>query len=60
MADIQTLSPSKQTLSIVFVGSFNPRIFHPTWFEREGLAFPGEDAASLSEKTWLGRLLPLI
>lgn len=57
MADFQTSSPVKQTLSIVFVGSFNPRIFHPTWFEREGLALPEEEAASLSETTVDGPLV---
>lgn len=57
MAEAQTPSPVKQTLSIVFVGSFNPRIFHPTWFEREGLVFPEEEAASLSESKTDGPLV---
>lgn len=55
MAPAQTPSPVRQSLSIVFVGSFNPRIFHPTWFEREGLATPGEEAAGLSESTTKGK-----
>jgi hypothetical protein len=57
MAEVQTPRPVKQTLSIVFVGSFNPRIFHPTWFEREGLTFPEEEAASLSETRTNGPLV---
>ena len=57
MTDSQTPSPVRQTLSIVFVGSFNPRIFHPTWFEREGLALPEEEAASLSENKMEGPLV---
>lgn len=56
-AETQTPNPVKQTLSIVFVGSFNPRIFHPTWFEREGLIFPEEEAASLSESKADGPLV---
>ena len=43
-------NPERQTLSVVFLGSFNPRIFHPIWFERENLTRLGELAASLSEK----------
>lgn len=42
-------SPERQSLSVVFLGSFNPRIFHPTWFERENLIRPSELAQSLSE-----------
>ena len=57
MAELQTPSPVKQTLSVVFVGSFNPRIFYPTWFVREGLAFPEEEAASLSETKSDGPLI---
>lgn len=34
--------------SIVMVGSFNPSIFHPQWFARQGLLSPAEaDAAEL-------------
>ena len=57
MAEILIPNPVKQTLSVVFVGSFNPRIFHPTWFEREGLSFPEEEAASLSETKTDGPLV---
>jgi len=57
MAEVKTPNPVKQTLSVVFVGSFNPRIFHPTWFEREGLAFPEEEAASLAETKTNGPLV---
>lgn len=57
MAEVQTPTPVRQTLSIVFVGSFNPRIFHPTWFEREGLAFPEEETASISESNLNGPLV---
>jgi hypothetical protein len=57
MAEVQTPNPVEQTLSVVFLGSFNPRIFHPTWFEREGLAFPEEEAASLSETKSNGPLV---
>lgn len=46
MSDI----PVQQSLGIVFLGSFNPRIFHPSWFENEGLARPDELAESLSER----------
>ena len=42
-------SPERQSLSVVFLGSFNPRIFHPTWFERENLVRPSELTQSLSE-----------
>jgi hypothetical protein len=57
MAEIQTPVPVKQTLSIVFVGSFNPRIFHPAWFEREGLISPDEETASLAETKRNGPLV---
>ncbi len=57
MAEVLIPNPVKQTLSVVFVGSFNPRIFHPTWFEREGLTFPEEEAASLSESKSNGPLV---
>jgi hypothetical protein len=57
MTVVQTPSPIKQTLSVVFLGSFNPRIFHPAWFEREGLALPEEAAASLSETQQNGLII---
>jgi len=50
MARSQPQRPERQTLSVVLLGSFNPRIFHPIWLEREGLARPGELDESLSEK----------
>lgn len=31
------LSPEIEGLSVVLVGSFNPKIFHPSWFAAEGL-----------------------
>lgn len=49
MADIQTPNPAKQWLSVVLLGAFNPRIFHPVWFQREGLLSADEEAESLSE-----------
>jgi len=49
MSDLLNPSPVKQSLSIVFLGSFNPRIFHPIWFMREGLALQEEVEASLAE-----------
>lgn len=57
MAEIQMPIPVKQTLSVVFVGSFNPRIFHPAWFEREGLVSEEEETASLSESKKNGPLV---
>ncbi len=30
-------APEQQASSIVFIGSFNPKIFQPTWFVKEGL-----------------------
>lgn len=57
MAEIQIPNPVKQTLAVVFVGSFNPRIFHPAWFEREGLVSAEEEAASLSESKKNGPLV---
>ncbi|MCX6876157.1 MAG: hypothetical protein NTW21_20480 [Verrucomicrobia bacterium] len=44
----QAPNPERESLSVVFLGSFNPRIFHPVWFEREGLTRPGELAAGIS------------
>ena len=35
--------------SIVLVGSFNPRIFHPAWFVRHGLLAPEAEADSKIE-----------
>ncbi|UPU35024.1 hypothetical protein M1B72_16430 [Geomonas paludis] len=29
--------PKRQDLSIIMVGDFNPKIFHPSWFASEGL-----------------------
>lgn len=57
MAEIQTPNPVKQTLSVVFLGSFNPRIFHPTWFQREGLVSAEEEAASLTDSKRNGPLV---
>ena len=31
------LSPDKQSISIVLLGDFNPKIFHPIWFSAQGL-----------------------
>lgn len=57
MAETQMPIPVKQTLSVVFIGSFNPRIFHPAWFEREGLVSEEEEAASLSDSKRNGPLV---
>ncbi len=34
--------PEIEAVAIVLVGSFNPRIFHPAWFAKEGLIQEGE------------------
>ena len=34
---MKELDPNYEQLSIVLVGSFNPMIFHPSWFASEGL-----------------------
>ena len=49
MADTQAPSPLHQDYSIVFLGSFNPQIFHPTWFERAGLVTSEEEAKILND-----------
>jgi hypothetical protein len=36
---------------VVFLGSFNHRIFHPLWFERENLTRPGESAAAMASES---------
>ncbi len=36
----------RQGVSIVAIGSFNPAIFHPTWFARQGLIRDAEAEAS--------------
>jgi hypothetical protein len=37
--------------SVIFVGSFNPAIFHPSWFEKEGLLPAREAAHAATEVT---------
>jgi hypothetical protein len=39
--------PSVDQPSIVFVGSFNPAIFHPSWFGQHGLLREGEAKADI-------------
>jgi len=34
---IKEKAPEVQESSIVFIGSFNPKIFQPAWFVKEGL-----------------------
>ncbi|MEA1897304.1 MAG: hypothetical protein U9N53_06525 [Bacteroidota bacterium] len=34
---LANLKPEKQSISIVLVGDFNPKIFHPIWFSGQGL-----------------------
>lgn len=42
------IQPEVDTVSVVFVGSFNPKIFRPDWFGANGLLTPGEvDAADI-------------
>lgn len=34
----RTTNPAEvEGISVVFIGSFNPRIFHPSWFAKQGL-----------------------
>src|SRR5437016_2775671 len=40
---------SDQT-AIVFIGSFNPRLFHPSWLESAGVLTTSEAKAALEEK----------
>jgi len=49
MVTEQAPSPTKETLSIVFLGSFNPRIFHPSWFVLEGLVQYEQVLGGISE-----------
>lgn len=40
--------PDLETIAIVIVGDFNPAIFHPSWFSKEGLISEGEaDSAEI-------------
>jgi len=57
MAENQTPIPVKQWLSVVLIGAFNPRIFHPIWFKREELISEEEKAASLHEAKETGPLV---
>ncbi|MCX4652921.1 hypothetical protein OG249_13580 [Streptomyces microflavus] len=41
--------PEYDQVSIVFVGSFNPKIYQPAWFEAQGLIRPEEAADSKIE-----------
>ena len=53
----QTPSTARETLSIVFLGSFNPRIFHPSWFVLEGLVLNEQVLGGISESNKDGPLV---
>ena len=40
------IAPQSDTTSIVLVGSFTPKIFHPLWFEARGLIGAQEAAGA--------------
>jgi hypothetical protein len=57
MVTEQTVNPSRESLSIVLLGSFNPRIFHPAWFVLEGLVQNEQVIDGISESNKDGPLV---